>query len=100
MSIHVCKCDHNGRTEYHLRYPGMSKDEAQWIADEINGGALTDGKKAARTQPAQEVPRLTDEEIDDIQRDNNAAYHRGDVTPRRFARAIESALLAKMGGGK
>lgn len=38
MSIHVCKCEHNGRTEYHLRYPGMTKDEAQALADHINGG--------------------------------------------------------------
>ena len=25
MSIHVCKCTHNGREEYHLRYPGMTE---------------------------------------------------------------------------
>jgi len=40
MSIHVCKCTHNGRDEYHLRYPGMTEEEAQNIADMINGGAL------------------------------------------------------------
>lgn len=40
MSIHVCKCDHNGRTEYHLRYPGMTQEEAQRLADKINGGAM------------------------------------------------------------
>ncbi len=40
MSIHVCKCTHNGRTAYHLRYPGMSKKNAQAIADMINAGAL------------------------------------------------------------
>ena len=41
MSIHVCKCKHNGIEEYHLRYPGLSEDEAQNIADMINGGALS-----------------------------------------------------------
>jgi hypothetical protein len=40
MSIHVCKCEHSGRTEYHLRYPGMTQDEAQALADRINGGEL------------------------------------------------------------
>lgn len=38
MSVHVCKCEHNGRTEYHLRYPGMTQSEAQNWADKINGG--------------------------------------------------------------
>jgi hypothetical protein len=41
MSIHVCKCEHKGRTEYHLRYPGMTEDEAQEIADKINAGYLS-----------------------------------------------------------
>lgn len=40
MSIHVCQCQHNGRTEHHLRYPGMSQSEAQELADKINGGRL------------------------------------------------------------
>ena len=40
MSIHVCKCEHNGKTEYHLRYPGVNQDEAQGLADQINGGAI------------------------------------------------------------
>ena len=40
MSIHVKACTHNGKEEYHLRYPGMSKEAAQEIADRINGGAL------------------------------------------------------------
>lgn len=40
MSIHVRACLHNGVTEYHLRYPGMSLPEAQAIADKINAGAL------------------------------------------------------------
>lgn len=40
MSIHVCKCTHNGREEYHLRYPGMTEAAAQELADRINGGWL------------------------------------------------------------
>lgn len=38
MSIHVCECDNHGRTEFHLRYPGMTEREAQATADRINGG--------------------------------------------------------------
>lgn len=40
MSIHVCECKHNGITEFHLLYPGMSRAEAQELADKINGGHL------------------------------------------------------------
>lgn len=40
MSIHVCKCIHNGREEYHLRYPGMSERAAQELADTINGSRI------------------------------------------------------------
>lgn len=40
MSIHVCKCEHNGRTEFHLRYPGMDESVAQRLADRINGGEV------------------------------------------------------------
>jgi hypothetical protein len=43
MSIHVCKCKHNGITEFHLRYPGMSEEAAQELADKINGGKLEGG---------------------------------------------------------
>jgi hypothetical protein len=43
MSIHVCECKHNGITEFHLRYPGMSLDAAQELADKINGGKLEGG---------------------------------------------------------
>lgn len=42
MSIHVCKCIHNGREEHHLRYPGMTEAAAQELADQINSGALTE----------------------------------------------------------
>lgn len=50
MSVHVCECEHNGRTEYHLRYPGMTQAEAQNWADKINGGSPYDAPT-----PAQEV---------------------------------------------
>jgi hypothetical protein len=38
---------------------------------------------------------LTDDEIDSIQQNNNSAYHLGDTSPRRFARAIEAKLKEK-----
>jgi len=41
MSIHVCECIHNGKVEYHLRYPGMTKQAAQELASKINSGAIT-----------------------------------------------------------
>ena len=47
MSIHVCSCMHHGVGEWHLRYPGMSQEAAQGIADKINSGML-DGKQADR----------------------------------------------------
>lgn len=52
MSIHVCKCEHNGRTEYHLRYPGMTQDEAQALADRINGGELVGAEHPVRQNAA------------------------------------------------
>ena len=45
MSIHVCKCTHNEREEYHLRYPGMTEEAAQELADRINGGGLRPPEK-------------------------------------------------------
>lgn len=50
MSIHVCKCTHNGREEYHLRYPGMTEAAALELADEINGGALSYAKRYKEDQ--------------------------------------------------
>ena len=50
MSIHVCKCIHSGREEYHLRYPGMTEAAAQELADEINGGALSYAKRYKEEQ--------------------------------------------------
>ena len=44
MSIHVCNCSYGGRHEAHLRYPGMTQEEAQKIADQINGGCLRSDK--------------------------------------------------------
>lgn len=40
MSVHVCECEHNGRTEYHIRYPGLTRQDAQALADNINSGQL------------------------------------------------------------
>ena len=40
MSIHVCKCERNGREEWHLRCPGMSEQAAQELADTINGSSI------------------------------------------------------------
>ncbi len=40
MSIHVCRCEHNGIEEFHIRYPGLSEYHAREIADKINSGAL------------------------------------------------------------
>lgn len=40
MSVHVCKCVHNGVEEFHLRYPGMTEQAAQELADKVNSGAL------------------------------------------------------------
>lgn len=45
MSIHVCKCIHNGHEEHHLRYPGMTEAAAQELADRINGGWLRPPEK-------------------------------------------------------
>lgn len=45
MSVHVCPCMHHGAVEWHLRYPGMSQEAAQGIADKINSGML-DSKQA------------------------------------------------------
>lgn len=39
MSIHVCKCG----DEFHLRYPGMTEDQAQNLASTINKGIPTTG---------------------------------------------------------
>ena len=41
MSMHVCKCQWNGKDEWHIRYPGLTEKEAQEIANAINGGAVT-----------------------------------------------------------
>jgi hypothetical protein len=56
MSIHVCKCVHNGREEFHLRYPGLSESEAQALADKINAGQLD--QPAAQAVPVSTLERL------------------------------------------
>lgn len=61
MSIHVCKCERHDRPEFHLRYPGMTEQEAQRLADRINGGCLNTGwvELTPTTRPEPEVFVLT-----------------------------------------
>ena len=61
MSIHVVKCVHRGNVEYHLRYPGMTEEQAQAIADQINGGVL-DSKWGATACTAPELEDQSDNE--------------------------------------
>lgn len=63
MSIHVCKCIHNGRDEYHLRYPGMTEEEAQHLADRINSGELLPKQKAVSLTDAIKLARGGDAPI-------------------------------------
>ena len=68
MSIHVCKCSHNGRDEYHLRYPGMTEKEALELADKIN--TIT-GKKIhvvtiSRWKGVDVMPKINGKELDAI----------------------------------
>jgi len=46
VSIHVCSCQHNGKTEHHLRYPGMTMEGAQNLAIDINSGKLQKYERA------------------------------------------------------
>lgn len=77
MSIHVREIDYNGRKEYMLYYPGMTKAEAQSTADKINGGAL------AKREP------LSEDAIALISAECAASAHR--FSDYDFARAIEAA---------
>lgn len=61
MSIHVCKCEHNGREEWHLRYPGMTKESAQELADKINGGMLGCAERA-RAEEREACAKVCDAE--------------------------------------
>lgn len=80
MSIHVCKCTHKGREEFHLRYPGMTEDEAQSLADRINGGALSN-------QSAQPLRELSDLQLRAIYRE----IGQEDGAPLEFARSVLTA---------
>lgn len=40
MNIELCKCEHEGHGEWHLRYPGLTESAARYIRDQINAGAL------------------------------------------------------------
>lgn len=52
MSVHIkeMKNESNGRMEWVIRYPGWTQQDAQLVADAINGGAISDyhTDKAAR----------------------------------------------------
>lgn len=50
-----------------------------------------------RAQPAHAMPLLSDDEIDAIQRQTNAAYYAGTLKDRDHSRAIEQAVRAKPG---
>lgn len=52
MSVHIIKCVHGGRVEWHLRYPGMTEQAAQALADDINSG------KFMNEQQRQELAEL------------------------------------------
>ena len=49
MSIHVCKCIHNGTEEFHLRMPGVPESRAEAIASLINSGKLDQADYQAAT---------------------------------------------------
>ncbi len=51
MSVHVCFSD----GEYHLRYPGMSQEEAQELADRINAGGLLDPNQQPPSTECEDV---------------------------------------------
>ena len=57
MSVHVCKCTHNGRDEWHLRYPGMSEEAAQRLADKINAGTPLQGAGCLLCAEGNDLPR-------------------------------------------
>ena len=44
MSVHIkeMKNESNGRMEWVIRYPGWTQQDAQLVADAINGGAISD----------------------------------------------------------
>ena len=93
MSIHVCKCTHNGREEYHLRYPGMTEKEAIELASAINRANLDDTKRLdwiAR----QDLSDLSMYLIVDAPGDGNIAVH-GDTQygeGRTLRMAIDDAI--------
>jgi len=74
MSLHVVKSEYNGHQEYHLRYPGMTKEAAQRLADRINGGAL--------------------ELADDILRSQK---HHGELCYKIFEAALKKKLVYNIG---
>jgi len=95
MSIHVCRCEHNNRTEYHLRYPGMTQEEAQALADRINGGELDNKLREALRKANSQAERFERE-----------WYLRGDEVERLrelcddlYSDILAAASLAPQGSG-
>lgn len=82
MSILVRKIEYNGRKAHMLYYPGMTKQEAQHLADQINGGML------AKREPLNDA---------DIERCYEEIMDYQSLRPQdarnvfKFARAIEAA---------
>ncbi len=57
MSIHVCKCTYNGQEEWHLRYPGLTEEQANELASRINAGHLDMSKKTIGLSDAIKIAR-------------------------------------------
>lgn len=74
MSIHVCKCTHNGKEEYHLRYPGMTEKEALELASAINGADFGDTARL-NWLSRQYLSELSMYLIMDAPGDDNIAVH-------------------------
>ena len=93
MSIHVCKCTHNGKEEYHLRYPGMTEKEALELASAINGADFGDTARL-NWLARQYLAELSMYLIIDAPGDGNIAVH-GDSQygeGRTLRLAIDNAM--------
>lgn len=41
MNLQVCACEYGGNFEYHIRYPGMTEQEAHNLVHNINSSMLS-----------------------------------------------------------
>ena len=89
MSIHVCNCDHNGKSEFHLRYPGMTRGVAQELAGKINSGALA---------APQEVNQQLLEALKELE--SILHFHSKDAVDGGFDLDKARAAIAAAEGGK